>query len=77
MCIISWISGVIVLLVPPEVDNLNNTLPGTKEFSNEVNPKDARESTDPRSIGITFTASEDKSVIKYGKCEIINIHLFE
>ncbi|CAG2187681.1 unnamed protein product [Mytilus edulis] len=60
--------GVIVLLVPPEVDNLKNTLPGTKEFSNEVNPKDARESTDPRSIGITFTASEDKSVIKYDMC---------
>ncbi|XP_071123199.1 uncharacterized protein [Mytilus edulis] len=60
--------GVIVLIVPPETDDLNNTLPGTEEFPNEVFPKDARESTDPTSIGMTFTASEDESVFKYDMC---------
>lgn len=63
-----FFSGVIVLIVPPETDDLNNTLPETEEFPNEVFPKDARESTDPTSIGMTFTASEDESVFKYGKC---------
>lgn len=60
--------GVVVLLEPPEVDNLNNTILGDiQPFEEDVVPVDAMESTDPTTIGFTFTVSEDKSVKRYGK----------
>ena len=62
--------GVTVLLEPPLVDDINNTIPGAKEFPHPVTPSDARESTDPTSIGFTFTVSEDKSVTRYGNVYI-------
>ena len=62
--------GVTVLLEPPLVDDINNTIPGAKEFPHSVTPSDAKESTDPTSIGFTFTVSEDKSVTRYGNVYI-------
>ncbi|CAC5412724.1 unnamed protein product [Mytilus coruscus] len=63
------IKGVVVLLEPPEVDNLNNTIKGEiKPFEESVVPTDAMESTDPTTIGFTFTVSEDKSVKRYDMC---------
>ena len=58
--------GVVVLLEPPIVDDLNNTLPGTDEFPYNITPSDARQCSDPTTIGMTFTASDDKAVIRYG-----------
>ncbi|XP_076116641.1 uncharacterized protein LOC143084119 [Mytilus galloprovincialis] len=60
-------TGVTVLLEPPLVDDINNTIPGATEFPHPVTPSDAKESTDPTSIGFTFSVSEDKSVTRYGK----------
>ncbi|XP_063408918.1 uncharacterized protein LOC134692399 [Mytilus trossulus] len=61
--------GVVPLLELPEVDNLNNTVLGEiKPFDGPVIPSDAMESTDPDSIGFTFTVSEDKSINKYDLC---------
>ncbi|CAC5416406.1 unnamed protein product [Mytilus coruscus] len=61
--------GVVVLLEPPEVDNLNNTIKGDiQPFEESVVPTDAMESTDPTTIGFTFTVSEDKSVKRYDMC---------
>ncbi|VDI67222.1 Hypothetical predicted protein [Mytilus galloprovincialis] len=61
--------GVVVLLEPPAVDNLNNTILGeVRQFNQSVVPVDAMESTDPTSIGFTFTISEDKSVKRYDLC---------
>lgn len=59
--------GVVVKLIPPEVDSVNNTLPGTIPFNEEVFPKDSKQQHDPTSIGFTFTKSDDPSVNRYGK----------
>ncbi|XP_076087285.1 uncharacterized protein LOC143057777 [Mytilus galloprovincialis] len=61
--------GVVPLLELPEVNNLNNTVLGeVKPFNEPVIPSDAMESSDPDSIGFTFTVSEDKSINKYDLC---------
>ncbi|VDI71255.1 Hypothetical predicted protein, partial [Mytilus galloprovincialis] len=61
--------GVVPLLEIPQVDNLNNTVLGeVKPFDEPVIPSDAMESTDPDSIGFTFTVSEDKTINKYDLC---------
>ncbi|XP_062589554.1 uncharacterized protein LOC134251189, partial [Saccostrea cucullata] len=60
--------GVIVKLIPPEVDMINTTIPGTSHFTEEVNPKDSLQQQDPTSIGFTFTKSEDPSVNRYDLC---------
>ncbi|XP_076086943.1 uncharacterized protein LOC143057517 [Mytilus galloprovincialis] len=62
-------NGVTPLFKMPEVDTLNNTVLGeVKPFDEPVIPSDAMESTDPDSIGFTFTVSEDKSINKYDLC---------
>lgn len=59
--------GVVVKLIPPEVDSVNNTLPGTIPFTEEVFPKDSKQQHDPTTVGFTFTKSDDPSVNRYGK----------
>ena len=58
--------GVTAKLIPPDVDTVNNTIPGTSHFSQEVFPKDSLQQQDPSSVGFTFTKSEDPSVNRYG-----------
>jgi hypothetical protein len=47
------LTGVTVLLFPPEVDDVNNTLPGVEELPPNVTPADAMSSTNPNKIGKT------------------------
>uniref|UniRef100_K1PPK2 Protocadherin Fat 4 n=1 Tax=Magallana gigas TaxID=29159 RepID=K1PPK2_MAGGI len=60
--------GVIVKLIPPDVDSVNNTIPGTSHFTEEVYPKESLQQQDPNSVGFTFTKSEDPSVNRYDLC---------
>lgn len=53
-------------LIPPDVDSVNNTIPGASHFTEEVFPKDSLQQQDPNSVGFTFTKSEDPSVNRYG-----------
>lgn len=61
-----YFSGVIVLLEAP-VDDVNATIPGATQLSEDVVPKDALQSTDPTKLGVAFTLSHDPSVNRYGK----------
>ena len=63
------LTGVTVLLFPPEVDDVNNTLPGVEELPPNVTPADAMSSRNPNKIGFSFTLSTDKSVTRYGMYE--------
>ena len=58
--------GVVVKLIPPEVDSVNTTIPGTVHFNEDVYPKDSLEQNDPTTIGFSFTKSDDPSVNRYG-----------
>lgn len=66
-CQYNFFVGVVVKLIPPEVDSVNNTLPGTIPFTEEVFPKDSKQQHDPTTVGFTFTKSDDPSVNRYGK----------
>lgn len=59
--------GVVVKLIPPDVDMVNNTIPGTSHFTEEVYPKESLQQQDPTSVGFTFTKSDDPSVNRYGR----------
>ena len=58
--------GVVVKLIPPEVDSVNTTIPGTVHFNEDVFPKDSLEQNDPTTIGFSFTKSDDPSINRYG-----------
>ena len=58
-----------MLLFLPEVDDVNNTLPGVEELPADVTPADAMSSRNPNKIGFSYTLSNDKSVTRYGMYE--------
>ncbi|XP_062596534.1 uncharacterized protein LOC134257978, partial [Saccostrea cucullata] len=60
--------GVIVTLIPPKVESVNTTIPGTIPFTEEVSPKASWQQHDPTTVGITFTKSDDPSVNRYDLC---------
>lgn len=59
-------AGVTVKLIPPNIESVNTTIPGTAKFTEKVFPEDSLTQEDPTSVGFTFTKSEDPSVDRYG-----------
>lgn len=60
--------GVTVKLIPPNIESVNTTIPGTAKFTEKVFPEDSLTQEDPTSVGFTFTKSEDPSVDRYDLC---------
>lgn len=57
-------------LIPPNIESVNTTIPGTAKFTEKVFPEDSLTQEDPTSVGFTFTKSEDPSVDRYGMSNI-------
>lgn len=57
-------------LIPPNIESVNTTIPGTAKFTEKVFPEDSLTQEDPTSVGFTFTKSEDPSVDRYGTSNI-------
>ncbi|KAK3612537.1 hypothetical protein CHS0354_024514 [Potamilus streckersoni] len=60
--------GVTVLLEPPDVDKVNASIEGAKQFDHAVEPKDAMTTSDPTTIGCSWEVSPDPSVTRYDYC---------
>jgi hypothetical protein len=61
------VTGVTVLLVAPDAEDVNTTIVGAEEFDRPVFPPKSKLSKDSSSIGGTWTVSEDPAVRRYGK----------
>ena len=75
------IVGVIPLLIPPDVDEINTTVVGAEDFNHPVTPSDAMRGTDPSSIGFSFTLCDDEAVTRYGRTivliDILDLSIFK
>ncbi|KAK3612515.1 hypothetical protein CHS0354_024486 [Potamilus streckersoni] len=60
--------GVTVLLEPPDVENVNASIEGAKQFDHPVEPKDAMTTSDPTTIGGSWEVSPDPSINRYDYC---------
>lgn len=54
-------------LIPPDIESVIVSIPGTAKFTEKVFPEDSLTQEDPTTVGFTFTKSEDPSVNRYGR----------
>lgn len=66
MAFLVLFTGVTVKLIPPVIESVNTSIPGTAKFTEKVYPEDSLSQEDPTSVGFTFTKSDDPSVDRYG-----------
>ncbi|CAC5392346.1 unnamed protein product [Mytilus coruscus] len=59
--------GVVALLEPPDVEDINTTVVGAEDFDQPVTPSNSKRGTDPDTIGFSFSLSEDEAVTRYAK----------
>ncbi|ESO82597.1 hypothetical protein LOTGIDRAFT_236952 [Lottia gigantea] len=57
--------GVTVLLNAPDIADINTNITGAEPFTEKVSPPTAMKSTDPSSIGCSWTVSADPSIREY------------
>ena len=60
------ISGVTVLLIPPDPESVNVSCISAEPFEHPVYPKSALKSVDPATVGESWEVSEDPNVERYG-----------
>ncbi|KAK6174798.1 hypothetical protein SNE40_013376 [Patella caerulea] len=61
-------TGVTVLLFPPDITDVGTNITGAEPFDEPVTPPTAMKSTDTSSIGCTWTVSKDPSIKEYDFC---------
>lgn len=62
------LAGVTVLLEAPDADSVDAGAVGIEQFDRHVYPETAVKSSDPTTVGESWTVSPDPNIRRYGMC---------